>query len=253
MRKELAVALVWLGAISSPAWAQSSDVKPFIVTNLSETREINKNLFRADLVFSAFGPDLSRLNQEIDSKVEALKKSIESGTNVVDMGRRATVSNSSGSHSKAKMLWHVRREIILQGVENEHTFGFMKNPPNGLIVNSLKHGISNEDQKKAEGEVSVAAIRSLMRRADLLKDAFGAKAYTLAEMTITTHADNSDSDGDNYQRPSGNGAPANGQDLTRAAKETLAKTDADRSFELVTAPSTVRVTAEISAKIVLEK
>lgn len=80
--------------------------------------------------------------------------------------------------------WRVRQSIKLQSTHSDRLSELLKKLQSSLALDSLNYTISPAQREKVEESLTLQAIDSFRKRADLVTKQFGRKQYRLVEMRI---------------------------------------------------------------------
>jgi predicted secreted protein len=80
--------------------------------------------------------------------------------------------------------WRVRQSIRLQSMHSDRLSDLLKKLQSSLALDSLSYTVSPAQREKVEESLTLQAIDSFRKRADLVTKQFGRKEYRLVEMKI---------------------------------------------------------------------
>ena len=159
-----------------------------ISISVQESREIGKDLIRANLIVSATGPDWTKINDSVESITAKLRKELSDFSNIkMTLGNRVTglaIDNKVESQHKN---WKVDQDIILSAQTPVGFYEFLQKSRDGVIVAEINYSVSPGLQRKMENEVTSLSLKRFHEKAKNIQENVGISSFDVIEMKITTN------------------------------------------------------------------
>lgn len=250
--------IVGLGIVMGCGWAARaqdvSSTSPTVVDiRLAEGLEVRKSFIRVDLLASAKGPDLERLQSEIEQSVEPFKSAtVKSGSTAIILGDRiASVSSLSDGAGAGGPFWTLQQRVIIQGLDQSDVLSFAQRPRAGVEISSINYSVPFDLQKKTESDVTDLVLKNLAARAETVMKSLGGKTVDITNIRILTNLQSDDS---RNQPPSPGGISGNDQGTGKNPPgPSLSEIEARALVEKSLSSATAVISADISATFVVKR
>lgn len=179
------MAALTISAISMNALAEEKPLLQRVDFDTSVTREIPNDTLTAQLSVELNAKDPSDLASQVNRTLnQALTKA--KGFNQVKV--------SSGNNQtwpvygdKNKLTgWRTRAEVRLESRDFKAAGDLIAQLQQSLQLNQLQFGVSADARRDTEKALTTEAIKAFQEKAERIRDAWGAKAYTLIQMNVSS-------------------------------------------------------------------
>lgn len=183
------VAFALLPLMVAPAGAHDSATPPMPNGRVSlqgqASIEVDNDVMRATLFAEAEDVNPAKLAEQINRAVAEATK-IAKAQNEVKV--KTGGYNTYPVYDKNKIQrWRARSDLILESTDFKALATLVGKLQNMMSLGGVDFSVSDDVRKKADNDLTDAAIADFRRRATLIAKSFGAKGYKLIDAAINSN------------------------------------------------------------------
>jgi predicted secreted protein len=147
--------------------------------------EVDNDVMRATLFTEAEDTNPAKLAEQINRAIAEATKiaKAQSGVKV-----KTGSYNTYPVYDKNKITrWRARSDLLLESTDFKVLATLIGKLQNTMSLGGVDFSVSEELRKKADDDLTEAAIADFRRRADLIVKSFGAKGYKLIDAAVNSN------------------------------------------------------------------